>query len=84
MVIEDLVAEGTVESGMGAIRYIVSGIGKGTWRGIPADGKQVTFAGMQITQAKDGLTVDVWEINDTMSVLMQLGTFPVPGGVAHT
>jgi predicted ester cyclase len=70
------VTMGTTTKGTCAFRYTISGIVKGAWRGFLADGKMVIFTGTQFMQVKDGLISEVWELNDVVSILDQMGAIP--------
>ena len=48
--------------------------------GIPATGKQVNVTGIYIFRLADGKIVERWEQADTMSMMVQLGVIPPPGG----
>ncbi len=71
---DDLIAEGdrVVE------RFTVHGTQNGPFLGAPPSGKSFTATGMSIFRIENGVIVEHWGENDTMSVLQQLGMMPAP------
>ena len=51
---------------------------QGTYRGIPATGKQVVFSAIWILRLADGKIVEVWRCADDLSRVMQIGGAIVP------
>jgi len=70
--IESLIGEGD----MVATRWTGTGTHAGALIGIPATGKRITVAGIDICRVADGRIVDYWQQLDTMSMLQQLGAIP--------
>jgi steroid delta-isomerase-like uncharacterized protein len=68
-VIEDLFAEGDKV----AARITMSGTNTGSFMGIPATGKHVSFTGIYIARIADGKIVEHWGEEDSVSLLQQLG-----------
>ncbi len=56
-----------------------SGTHSGTFLGIPASGKQVSFAAVDIIRVADGQFVEHWGITDVMGFMEQIGASPAPG-----
>jgi predicted ester cyclase len=50
----------------------------GTYRGIPATGKQVTFGAIWIFRLADGKIAEVWRCADDLGRVVQLGGTIVP------
>ena len=72
-VIEDLFAEGDKV----AARIIMSGTNTGSFMGIPATGKRVSFTGIYIARIADGKIVEHWGEEDSVSLLQQLGALSI-------
>jgi len=72
--IEDNIAEGdrVVQ------RATASGTMKGDFLGMPATGKNATWAEIHIVRVKDGKIVEHWASVDQLGMLQQLGLVPVP------
>jgi steroid delta-isomerase-like uncharacterized protein len=68
-VIEDLFAEGDKV----AARITMSGTNTGSFMGIPATGKRVSFTGIYIARIAGGKIVEHWGEEDSVSLLQQLG-----------
>jgi len=68
-IIDDLVAEGDKV----AVRITMSGTHTGSFMGIPATGKHVSFTGMYMARIVDGKIVEHWGEEDGVSLLQQLG-----------
>jgi len=72
-VIEDLFAEGDKV----AARITMSGTNTGSFMGIPATGKRVSFTGIYIARIADGKIVEHWGEEDSVSLLQQLGALSI-------
>ena len=72
--IEDMVAEGDKVAVRGTVRMKHTG----DFHGIKATGKEITFPAIQIWTIKNGKLADLWEQNDTLSFMQQLGAIPAP------
>jgi steroid delta-isomerase-like uncharacterized protein len=48
----------------------------GPFMGIPATGKEVSFDVMDILTVTDGKITEHWTVNDTLTMLQQLGVMP--------
>ena len=68
-VIDDLFAEGDKV----AARISMSGTNTGSFMGIPATGKHVSFTGIYIARIANGKIVEHWGEEDSVSLLQQLG-----------
>src|SRR5712691_2964751 len=73
--VSDLVAEGDKVSD----RLTIRGTQRGSFLGIPASGRQVTFESMHIYRFDEGKIVEVWHIEDRLGLLQQL---PAPTAAA--
>ena len=66
--IEDMVADGDRV----ATRQTFSGTHRGEWSGVPATGRRVAWAVIDIVRLEDGLLVDHWAVADLHGLLGQL------------
>jgi steroid delta-isomerase-like uncharacterized protein len=73
--IEDQIAEGDKV----VTRWTATGTHTGELMGIPATGKQVKMAGIDITRFSNGKNVEHWGQFDQMGLMQQLGVIPTPG-----
>jgi steroid delta-isomerase-like uncharacterized protein len=71
---EDTVAEGDRVM----IRWIMRGTHNGPIMGIPATGKSVTVAGIDVFRIAGGQIVELWQHWDQLGMLQQLGVIPAP------
>jgi steroid delta-isomerase-like uncharacterized protein len=69
MTAEDMVAEGDKV----VTRWRARGTHRGTFRGIPATGKQVEITGIAIDRVVNGKRVEGWAQLDMLGLLQQLG-----------
>ncbi|HET6320186.1 MAG TPA: ester cyclase [Chloroflexota bacterium] len=60
-----------------ASRWTITGTHSGTFQGVPATGRQVTMAGIEISRVVDGKIVEHWAQFDVLGVLQQIGALPV-------
>ncbi len=74
--VADMIAEGDKV----ASRITSSGTHKGDFQGLPATGKQVTLAGIDILRIAGGKVVERWGEFDNLGLLQQLGVVPPPPG----
>jgi predicted ester cyclase len=51
----------------------------GEFFGIPSAGKPVMFTGTDISRIADGKIVEIWHIEDVLSIMQQIGVIPAPG-----
>lgn len=70
--LEDVVAEADKVVG----RYTVRFTHKGTFLGIPATGKQVTYKGVAIYRIAQGKFAESWDYPDMLGLMTQLGAVP--------
>lgn len=59
-------------------RTTATGTHKGTFNGIPATDKEVTWTENHIYQVKDGKIVELWSEINILGILSQIGAFPPP------
>ena len=55
-------------------RQTFSGTHRGEWLGVPATGRTVSWAVIDIVRLADGLLVDHWAVADLHGLLVQLTT----------
>ena len=67
------------EGGKVVIRQTWSGTHKGEFMGVPATGKRVSIAVIDIIRVADGRFVEHWGQLDMMGMMQQLGAIPAPG-----
>jgi predicted ester cyclase len=60
------------------IRWIMRGTHNGPFMGIPATGKPVTVAGIDVFRIANGQIVELWQHLDHLGMLQQLGVIPTP------
>ncbi len=60
------------------IRWIMRGTHNGPLMGIPATGKPVTVAGIDVFRIAGGQIVELWQHFDQLGMLQQLGVIPTP------
>ena len=70
--IVSVIAEGDVV----ALRTTVSGRQTGVWFGQPASGTKVAFDMMTFVRVADGKIAEIWNIQDTATILTQLDAWP--------
>lgn len=73
--VDILIAEGDKVAG----RITGYGTHEGDLLGIPRTGKEIRMTGMVIWRIKDSKIVEAWGVNDTISLLQQLGVVPPLG-----
>ena len=76
VILDEVVTQDTLKAGKFVLRYHAKGTGKGTWRGIPVEGKTIEFLGFWAMTVADGLVVEGWELLDSFTILTQLGVIP--------
>lgn len=59
-----------------ACRFMVSGMHRGPFRGMPATNKPFSLPGITILRFADGRCVERWSQADFLSLLQQLGAMP--------
>jgi steroid delta-isomerase-like uncharacterized protein len=75
--IDEQIAEGDIV----VTRWTGTGTHEGELMGIPATGKQVTTAGINIDRIAGGKLVAGWALFDQLGLLQQIGAIPVPARV---
>ena len=78
LTVEDVVA--SEEKVAARIRF--RGTHRGEFMGIPATGREVTFASMELNRVVGGKVAEHWVILDMFGLLQQLGAAPAPQGPA--
>ncbi len=73
--IDDLISEGDKV----ALRFTFHGTHQGEFMGISPTGKQVTMPGIDILRIADGKIVEMWNQEDVLGMMQQLGAIPEPG-----
>ncbi len=59
-------------------RITMTGTHQGDFLGIPATGRSIRLQGVIISELRDGLIAEEWELLDQLSLLQQLGLAPTP------
>jgi len=72
--IEDLLSE----EDKVAIRFTFRGVHQGEFMGIAPTGKEVTMSGIDILRIADGKLVEMWNQEDVLGMMRQLGAIPEP------
>jgi predicted ester cyclase len=72
--IEDLLSEGDKV----ALRFTFRGVHQGEFMGIAPTGKEVTMSGIDILRIADGKLVEMWNQEDVLGMMRQLGAIPEP------
>jgi steroid delta-isomerase-like uncharacterized protein len=73
--VEDMVAEGDRVVSRGHF----TGTHRGAFMGLPATGKQVRVAYIDVWRVEDGKLVENWVRLDMLGMMQQLGAVPAPG-----
>jgi len=73
--IEELIAEGDKV----VLRTVYRGTHQGELMGIPATGKPVNVAGIEIVRVEGNTLAERWATIDQLGMLQQLGVVPMPG-----
>jgi predicted ester cyclase len=73
--------EGQVAEGDVVVTWLTAG-GRHTGEllGVPATGRDVSMHGVTIFRVVDGKITSRWGVSDLLSMFVQLGTIPPPGG----
>lgn len=74
--LEDQIAEGDRV----ATRLTWRAAHEGEFHGVPATGKRVSVAAMDVVRCREGRIVERWFLLDRMALMQQLGAVPAPGG----
>lgn len=56
-----------------AVRYRETATHSSTYAGVPASGRVVSWDGVAIYRAHDGLLVEEWSVGDSLSMMLQIG-----------
>ena len=71
---EDVFAAG----GKVACRFLMTGVHRGSFRGIPATGRTVALPGITILEFHEAQCVRHWSYTDSVGLLQQIGALPAP------
>jgi steroid delta-isomerase-like uncharacterized protein len=66
------------ERDMVASRWTITGTHGGSFQGVPATSRLVSFAGCDFSRVVDGKVAEHWAQFDLVSVLAQIGALPTP------
>ena len=72
--IDDLMVDGDKV----VARWTFRGTHNGEYMGVPASGKQVVMGGIGIYRVAGGKITDLWVVSDDLTLMQQIGAFPVP------
>ena len=72
--IEELLCEGDKVT----LRFTFRGTHQGEFMGIAPTGKEVTMSGIDILRIADGKIVEMWNQEDVLGMMRQLGAIPEP------
>ncbi len=61
------------------LRFTFHGTHEGEFTGFAPTGKQVTMAGIDIFRIADGKIVELWNQEDVLGMMQQIGAVPTPG-----
>jgi len=73
--VSHLVAEGDYV----LVHHRTKGTNKGEFMGMPATGKSVDFNEMHLVRFAHGKAIEHWGVEDSMTMMQQLGLAPAPG-----
>jgi SnoaL-like polyketide cyclase len=73
---DELIVEGDVL----AWRYRFAGTHRGAFNGIPPTGRAFEVPGMTMLRFGDRRCVERWSVTDFLSLMIQIGVVPPPGG----
>jgi predicted ester cyclase len=66
-----------VDGNRAAVRFRETGTHRGTFVGVGATGSEISFAGMGIYRAEDGMLVEEWFVDDSRAIFEQIGAIPI-------
>jgi steroid delta-isomerase-like uncharacterized protein len=66
------------EGDMVASRWTITGTHGGDFQGVPATGRPVSVAGVDMSRFVDGKIAEHWAQFDVLGVMQQIGAIPVP------
>jgi steroid delta-isomerase-like uncharacterized protein len=61
------------------LRFVFRGTHEGEFTGVAPTGKQVTMAGIDIFRIAGGKIVELWNQEDVLGMMQQIGAVPAPG-----
>jgi predicted ester cyclase len=73
--VESIIAEGDYV----VSRYTATATDTGGYMGLPATGKRIRTAAIQMFRFSNGKIVESWAARDDLGTLVQLGHLPAPG-----
>jgi steroid delta-isomerase-like uncharacterized protein len=59
-----------------ASRWMMTGTHRGTFQGVPATGRLVTFSGIDFSRVVDGKVAEHWAQFDLIALMQQIGALP--------
>jgi predicted ester cyclase len=59
-----------------ASRWTITGTHRGTFQGVPATGRLITFSGIDFSRVVEGKVAEHWAQFDLLAVLQQIGALP--------
>lgn len=65
-----------VEGDLVVTRLTITGTHRGDFLGVPATGRRLRFAGLDVHRVADGRVVESWHVEDLLGALGQLGANP--------
>lgn len=65
-----------VEGDLVVTRLTITGTHLGNFLGVPATGKTIRFAGLDVHRVRNGRVVESWHVEDLLGALGQLGVVP--------
>ncbi len=74
LMVERMVAEGELVT----FHLLMSGTHQGTFIGVPATGKRMKTAAIDIARFENGKVVEQWGVTDLLAVMQQIGAIPMP------
>lgn len=76
--LDEVIAQGTIEAGTVVYRFRLTGTGTGEFRGIPVEGKKISFCGYSTLHMINGKVIEGWQLNDDITFFTQLGLTMAP------
>ena len=67
--VRQIVAEGDLV----CVRCVWTGTHSGEWMGVPASGKKIKVANVDVYRLEDGKFAEHWDVMDAMSIFKQIG-----------
>ena len=70
------------DDGWVAVHWVWSGTQPGPLPGLPATGKPLRLVGMSFIRIENGKAAEIWDVDDRLSMLEQLGVIKLPGAAS--